>query len=193
MAHGLLKTVAVTTAALLCLSFGGCAKEQKEPYVPTRSDAPLVTLATSPVSGQTYSPVYASAFENTIFLATYPVEEWEGEEPECPPRQVSTGGRICCGGEHEGEKPITRVVILDTLVPQSTRDWFRGMATLGVIEGLEKIQTDKVTDMSHMFSGCVLLSSLDAEGWQIPAEVDMTGIFSGCDALSAKPGWYTGE
>lgn len=193
MVRGLLKMIAAVTAAVLCLSFGGCAEQKGEPYVPTRSDAPLVPVVTTPAPEQTVTPVYASAFGDTVFLATYPLEEREGKKPECPPRQVSSGGRICCGGEHEAQEPITRVVILDSLAPQNTRDWFRGMATLGVIEGLEKLQMANVTDMSHMFAGCVLLTNLNADGWEVSAEADMTGVFDGCDALSVKPVWYSGE
>ncbi|MBQ9762662.1 MAG: BspA family leucine-rich repeat surface protein [Oscillospiraceae bacterium] len=180
-----------TLAAALCLGLLGCAAQKPERIAPSRSDEPILSIATTPTAQETvFTPIYATAFENTIFLASYPIEEWEGEEPECPARSVHTGGRISCGGQHEGETPITKVVILEALSPQSTRDWFRDMATLEAVQGLELLRMDNVTDMSHMFAGCALLSSLEAEAWQVPAAVDMTGIFDGCHALARKPQWY---
>ena len=185
----MMKTAALA-AVVLCL-LSGCGKDKTLPPAPTRSTAPIMPQSTAPTAQQTeYTPVYATAFENTLFLSTTPIEEWGGEEAECAPRAVTDGGRVCCGGEHELEEPITRVVILEPLAPRSTQDWFRGMAALEYIEGLEKLQMSGVSDMSHMFAGCPLLKELNISKWSVPDSVDMTGMFDGCDALAAKPGWY---
>lgn len=186
------KLIALSLAALFCLSLFGCQREE-EPQItaPSREDKPILTVPTgSADTPVTYTPVYATAFGDTIFLATVAITQWQGEEPDCPAREVSLGGKISCGGEHEGEAPITRVVITEELHPRSTEDWFRDMVSLERVEGLEKLRTDSVTDMAHMFAGCVRLSHLDADGWDVSGVEDMTGIFDGCDALAEKPAWY---
>ena len=189
--RALWKITILIMATALCLSVGGCAKEKPDWPVPTRSDDPILpTLETSPVVEGTFTPVYATAFEDTIYLSAYPIEKQGEEEPECPARQITTGGSVCCGGQHEKETPITKVVIVEALMPQSTRDWFRGMAALESIEGLEKLKMDKVADMSNMFAGCVKLAAINADGWEVASTAKMTGIFDGCDALVMKPKWY---
>ena len=103
-----------------------------------------------------------------LVLATVPVQKWEGfEEPECPAREISKGGQILCGGEHELEFPITRVMIVETLAPDSTREWFSGMTELVQIEGIEKLDMQFVKNMNNMFEGCGSLRELPE--WYIEA------------------------
>ena len=45
--------------------------------------------------------------------------------------------------------------------PTSCYLWFDGFEQLKVIEGIEYLNTEKVTNMSHMFAGCKDLTFLD--------------------------------
>ena len=45
--------------------------------------------------------------------------------------------------------------------PGSTRLWFDGFEKLTKIEGIKNLNTDNVTNMGGMFSGCKLLTTLD--------------------------------
>lgn len=184
-------------AAVLCLGLCACAQEEKpEPTAPSREDRPIMSISTQPTQEQPevpYGPVYATAFGDTIYLATVPIDGKEGREPSCTAREVSLGGQIHCGQLHEvdlEEVAVTHVVIAEDLYPASTSEWFRGLSELVSVEGLDRLHTDGVTDMSHMFAGCVKLSQLDADGWDVSGVEDMTGIFDGCDALAQKPDWY---
>lgn len=137
-----------------------------------------------------YTPVYATAFGDTIILATVPVEEWHSEESDCPPREISNGGRVKCGGEHEKEIHITKVMILEDIIPRNCSGWFRDMIHLEKIEGLDKLHTHEVTDMSYMFAGCEKLQSLDLSDWDISQVTDMTEMFKDCYSMETLPQWY---
>lgn len=190
------KVMALLLAAGLCLPAAGCARERSDelPITITQSNKPILPGVTG--QGQNaveLTAVYVSVYENLAILSSYPVLEYEGKEPECAPREISKGGTIRCGGEHEQEMPIKRVLIAGPLVPQAMNDWFRNMVHLESIEGLEKIRTDHVTTMSHLFAGCERLNEVNIEGWDVSAVTDFTGIFDGCTALADLPEWYPYE
>ena len=69
--------------------------------------------------------------------------------------------------------------------PQSTNDWFRGCSKLQSIEGIEYLNTENVTDMGGMFSGCSGLTSLDLSSINTQNVTDMGGMFSGCSGLTS--------
>lgn len=193
------RILALLLAVLLCVSLCACGREEQEkPTAPTRENKPILPGFADPETNQNdYTAVYVTVFDNLAIIATYPVlqnpdpnADPENLEPECPPRELSDGGNILCGGDHEDEYPITRVLITDQLVPKSMSGWFRGMAHLQQIDGLEKILTHHVTDMNHLFAGCGRLSQVNIEGWDVSKVVDMTGIFDDCPALAEKPSWY---
>lgn len=190
------KMMALLLAVVLCLLAAGCAKEQPDepPIILTQSNKPILPGATG--QGQNaveLTAVYVSVYENLAILSSYPVLEYNGEEPECAPREISKGGTIRCGGEHEQEMPIKRVLIAGPLVPQAMNDWFRNMVHLERIEGLEKIHTDYVTTMSHLFAGCERLNEVNIDGWNVSNVEDFTGVFDGCAALAELPEWYPSE
>jgi surface protein len=180
-------------AAVVCISAFGCGK-QKQPL----SDLPAGTPDQAIVPGfnnptpkpVSYTPVYASAFGDTVILATVPVEEWHSLESDCPAREISNGGRIKCNGDHEDEVPITKVIILEDLIPRVCSGWFRDMIHLEKIQGIEMIHTHEVSDMSFMFAGCEKLEELDLSSWDISKVTDMTEMFQNCHSLDKLPDWY---
>lgn len=181
-------------AMLLCLALllCACGRFNRElPPVSSRDTKPLYPGAVNPTqSGVDYTPVYVSVFENVAILARAPLDEYQGAERECPVREISQGGTISCFGDHEEETPITKVIIAEPLVPRSTSQWFSDMARLEKIEGLEKVKTHHVTDMSYMFRCCLRLTSLDIDDWDVSKVEKMTGIFDDCIALERLPIWY---
>lgn len=180
-------------ALALCGCMFGCGKNpvsDPDASAPANND-PIVPQVNRPtVAPLAYTPVYASAFGDTILLATVPVEDWHGQESDCPPREISHGGRIKCNGEHEQEVPVTKVVILEDLIPRVCSGWFRDMIHLEKVEGTDKLKTHAVTDMSFMFAGCENLSELDMSTWDVSAVEDMTAMFDNCVALPQLPDWY---
>lgn len=187
---GGLRKCAVALAVLMCLGLLGCKEDKPVDTTPIRNDKPLLVTTQPTEAAPKYSAVYATAFGDTIFLATMPVSQWQGEEPDCPVKEVSLGGSVCCHGEHEQETPITRVVISEELRPYATTGWFQGMSSLVSIEGLEKVNMEYAVAMDHMFAGCGKLSALAVEDWDVSRVTDMTGAFDGCDSLAQMPSWY---
>ena len=190
----LLKKVALCLmAAALCISGFGCGEKDK-----SQTDLPVETPDQSVLPGfdnptpkpVAYTPVYATAFGDTIILATVPVEEWHSQESDCPAREISNGGRVKCNGEHEQEVPITKVMILEDLIPRVCSGWFRDMIHLEKIEGLERLHTHQVSDMSYMFAGCEELKELDVSSWDVSNVIDMTDMFKDCYSLEELPDWY---
>lgn len=179
----------------LCMTAFGCGnwnKTNREPPVQNLDQSILPGFSNPDPKPVTYTPVYATAFGDTIILATVPVEEWHSQESDCPPREISNGGRIKCNGEHEEEIPITKVMILEDLIPRVCSGWFRDMIHLEKIEGFEKLHTHQVTDMSYMFAGCEKLADLDFSNWDTSKVTDMTNMFQHCYALEQIPQWYEG-
>lgn len=187
------KILATVLALALCLCFFGCGKEkpvQPDVTAPTKDQAIIPEVNRPPVSNVTYTPVYASSFGDTVILATVPIDEWHGEESDCPAREISNGGRIKCNGEHEKEVPTTKVLILEDLIPRVCSGWFRDMLYLEKIDNMDKLHTHAVTDMSHMFAGCERLATVDFSSWDVSKVQDMTSMFDDCFALTQLPEWY---
>ncbi|MBQ7415666.1 MAG: BspA family leucine-rich repeat surface protein [Oscillospiraceae bacterium] len=187
------RILALLLAMLLCLSISGCGREGENtpPTAPTRENKPILPgFGDTQPSPNDYTAVYVTVFEDLAIIAAYPILEYEEMEPDCGPRELSDGGSILCGGDHEDEYPITHVIITGQLVPKSMAGWFRDMVHLEQIEGLEKLRTHHVTDMNHLFAGCEQLTEVDIDAWDVSNVADMTGIFDGCTALSQLPDWY---
>lgn len=62
---------------------------------------------------------------------------------------------------------------------------FRGLYYLENIEGLEYLDTRKVTNMNHMFCNCLVLTSLDVSTFDTHMVSDMAEMFYGCETLTS--------
>lgn len=191
MKRGNRKILALVLAVILCVAVAGCTTTSKPSVsIPPNTKPIIPGFSGSQQAATDFTAVYVSVFEDLAILSSYPVLELEGEEPECTPREISKGGSILCGGEHEREEPIRKVLITADLVPQAMNGWFCNMVHLEQIQGLEKIRTHHVTDMSHLFAGCERLAEVNVDGWNVSKVEDMTGVFEGCAALRKYPVWY---
>lgn len=94
----------------------------------------------------------------------------------------------------EGEVPgwfgkmasVTNVVFHESFAsafPVSTSDWFNHFEKLTTIEGIEYLNTDKVTEMSAMFNSCYQLKDLDLSTFNTSNVTNMTMMFSYCSQL----------
>ena len=68
--------------------------------------------------------------------------------------------------------------------PHSTRAWFMGLKMLTTIEGLENLDTSKVTDMRCMFWDCSSLTTLDLSNFDTSEVTDMHNMFTHCSSLT---------
>ncbi len=81
---------------------------------------------------------------------------------------------------------VTNVVFHESFAsafPVSTSDWFNHFEKLITIEGIEYLNTDKVTEMSSMFNACYKLQSLDLSTFNTSNVTNMTMMFSYCSQL----------
>ena len=85
-------------------------------------------------------------------------------------------------------KAVTKVVFdasFKDFRPTTTEGWFYHLSELTTIEGLENLNTSKVTDMRYMFEGCSGLTSLNISNFSTSAVTDMGSIFEGCSSLTS--------
>ena len=68
--------------------------------------------------------------------------------------------------------------------PTSCRYWFCVCPNLTTIEGIEYLNTEKVTNMNSMFDRCSALTSLDLTNFNTAKVSDMSYMFMGCSALT---------
>ena len=68
--------------------------------------------------------------------------------------------------------------------PTNCHLWFYGCKNLTTIEGIEYLNTENVTRMSLMFSGCSALTTLNLSNFDTQSVTNMTGMFSDCRTLT---------
>ena len=64
--------------------------------------------------------------------------------------------------------------------PTSCYKWFCVLSQLTTIEGIENLNTEKVTDMRYIFSNCRELTSLDLSSFNTANVTYMRYMFSDC-------------
>ena len=69
--------------------------------------------------------------------------------------------------------------------PTSCYKWFDGCANLTDIEGIENLNTEKVTNMGSMFSACYVLTSLDVSNFNTQNVENMNDMFWNCLSLTS--------
>ena len=100
---------------------------------------------------------------------------------------------------YDQRESITSVVFDDSFAGcttlTSTAYWFYGFQNLSTFTGISNLQTDNVTDMSNMFSGCSGLTSLDVSGFKTDNVKNMYDMFEGCSGLTSLDvsGFNTGN
>ena len=88
--------------------------------------------------------------------------------------------------DKKGGKKLTQVKVVDDgIQPTTTKGWFSGCSELAGVEGLSKLDTSKVTNMSGMFSACGGLTSLDVSKFDTAKVTDMGYMFSNCWRLTS--------
>ena len=69
--------------------------------------------------------------------------------------------------------------------PTSCCKWFYQCTNLTDIEGIENLNTEKVTDMSWMFFQCKKLSSIDLSNFNTEKVTNIGFMFEGCSSLTS--------
>ena len=91
------------------------------------------------------------------------------------------------GSYYSPNNVVTKVVFdasFKDFRPTTTNSWFSYLKALTTIEGLENLNTSKVTDMSKMFYNCSSLRSLNLSNFNTSAVTNMSEMFYGCSGLT---------
>ena len=90
---------------------------------------------------------------------------------------------------YPGEKINISKVVFDASFanarPTSCYKWFDMCTSLTEIEGIENLNTEEVTNMGSMFSGCYVLTSLDVSNFDTQKVEDMSDMFVSCMDLKS--------
>lgn len=78
---------------------------------------------------------------------------------------------------------ITKAVFDNNIVAKTTNSMFSGLINLTSIENINNLDTSNVKNMSHMFSGCQNLKTLDLSKFNTSKVEVMNNMFSGCSSL----------
>jgi len=156
--------------------------QEKEPDPQEQTqDLPTQDQAQTPAPDPVVTPVYATFFGTTAVLSSQPITEFEGQAPDAPSGFLGEG---FLSTYPDRFWHITRVVILDKLVPESTQTWFDTLGNLQTIEGLENIDTSLVTSMARMFQNCESLECITGiASWDVSNVTTMEAMFQGCTSL----------
>ena len=87
-----------------------------------------------------------------------------------------------------GNGTIVHIVFdksFSTYTPTSLYRFFKNLPKLETITGLEYLNTEKVTNMGYMFSGCTNLTSLDVTKFNTANVTNMSDMFRNCSALTS--------
>ena len=98
---------------------------------------------------------------------------------------LNSGGEIPAWNKSKNNYP--RVVFDASFAnarPTTCYAWFKNFTNLTQIEGIENLNTEKVTDMCSMFSTCLCLKSLDVTNFNTANVKDMGSMFFGCRNLA---------
>lgn len=68
--------------------------------------------------------------------------------------------------------------------PKTCAYWFHMLTSLKRIQGIEYLNTSKVTNMRSMFEGCFALTELNLVGFDVRQVTDATSMFENCSKLN---------
>lgn len=127
--------------------------------------------------------VYTSSNQTFTFYNDGKMDEKTGDNMYLLPIEEETPGWF----NNSNKKKVTTVVFHESFAsafPVSTSDWFNHFEKLTTIEGIEYLNTDKVTEMSAMFNSCYKLKDLDLSTFNTSNVTNMLMMFCGCSQLT---------
>lgn len=159
--------------------------EKYEKTEPTAIYAKLYTDGTLILSSTDYTDTTRTIAENGDYGDVSQKVNYYSEEVNGPPELKGdypgwlNGASIYYPG---GNSKIKKVIIKDKIAPINTSYWFCGSA-ITEIEGLEKMDTSNITDMSSMFAFCQGLSNLNLSNFDTSNVTNMSKMLYCCSGI----------
>ena len=143
---------------------------------------PAGMVAQTSASSSKYIATYESSTQTLTF------KEYAGET--LPSNSVWVEDKMTVEDINKNlENGIIGHIVFDksfsTFAPTSLNSFFEFLIELETITGLEYLNTEKVTDMSYMFSFCQALTSLDVTKFNTENVTNMNAMFADCHALTS--------
>ena len=132
------------------------------------------------------SSKYIATYESSTQTLTF--KEFVGETLPSNSVWVKDKMTVAHIKRNFGNGTIVHIVFdksFSTYTPTSLSRFFRSLTKLETITGLEYLNTDKVTNMSYMFTSCSALTSLDVTKFNTGNVTNMSSMFSGCSKLTS--------
>ena len=132
------------------------------------------------------SSKYIATYESSTQTLTF--KEFVGETLPSNSVWVKDNMTVADIKRNFGNGTIVHIVFdksFSTYTPTSLSKFFRSLRKLETITGLEYLNTDKVTNMSYMFTSCSALTSLDVTKFNTGNVTNMSSMFSDCSKLTS--------
>ena len=132
------------------------------------------------------SSKYIATYESSTQTLTF--KEYAGETLPSNSAWVEDKMTVAAINKNLENGTIKHIVFdksFRTYTPTSLYCFFDDLKKLETITGLEYLNTEKVTDMYGMFSGCSSLTSLDVRNFNTTKVTSMSYMFSGCSSLTS--------
>ena len=132
------------------------------------------------------SSKYIATYESSTQTLTF--KQFVGETLPKNSAWVEDKQTVTAINNKLGNGTIVHIVFdksFSTYTPTSLYCFFKKLTKLETITGLEYLNTEKVTDMGYMFSGCSSLTSLDVTHFNTAKVTDMCYMFSYCSSLTS--------
>ena len=143
---------------------------------------PAGMVAQTEASSSKYIATYESSTQTLTF------KENVGETLPSNSVVVENREKVAYINEKLGNGTIKHIVFdksFSTYTPTTLYGFFKNLTKLETITGLEYLNTEKVTDMSSMFSNCSSLTSLDVTHFNTENVTDMSYMFYNCSSLTS--------
>lgn len=143
---------------------------------------PAGMVAQKAASSSKYIATYESSTQTLTFKKNV------GETLPKNSAWVEDRQQVATINKNLGNGTIVHIVFdksFSTYTPTSLRRFFRNLTKLETITGLEYLNSEKVTDMSYMFSSCLRLTSLDITNFNTANVTDMSYMFNSCTKLTS--------
>ena len=132
------------------------------------------------------SSKYIATYESSTQTLTF--KEFVGETLPSNSAWVKDKQTVADIKRKLGNVTIVHIVFdksFSTYTPTSLNGFFANLKKLETITDLEYLNTENVTNMSSMFSGCSSLTSLDVTHFNTAKVTDMNRMFAYCSSLTS--------
>lgn len=126
---------------------------------------------------------YVVLSDSTLTFYFDAFKKWrEGTKYQIEDKDSVTLAPLWCGDGYN--KAVFDSTFVD-YEPTNTSRWFFKSSSMRTIEGMEFLNTQRVTDMNRMFFYCSALIEIDLSGFNTDLVEDMSGMFYKCTALQS--------